>query len=235
MTLKLPMTVAMALWKTGLPEKSAKYLYGKAEKMLMDERSARESFQEVLEHLSDDALMAYVPDVYQEDIYRIDYARLKANGIKLISFDIDDTIDDSFINKFEANAPLIKDAGDYYEGYPGKVILVGRHDLTKRLLAAVGVFYNSYGMMLGFNQDIYVLRANRASLGKGKAGRKKFEAYYNTRILKHKELADRYNVPMQFGSRDKTRKSQYDLMWLEFATHWLHAFLEEAGGACTRG
>lgn len=34
----------------------------------------------------------FVPDVYQHDIYRIDYQRLKDAGIKLISFDIDDTI-----------------------------------------------------------------------------------------------------------------------------------------------
>mgnify|MGYP001057314217 FL=1 len=30
---------------------------------------------------------------------------------------------------------------------------------------------------------------------------------------------------MQFGSRDETRKSQYDLIWLIFATHWLYGFL----------
>ena len=60
-----------------------------------------------MERFSDDELMVYVPDVYQEDIYQINYARLKENGIKLISYDIDDTIDDSFINKFEANAPML--------------------------------------------------------------------------------------------------------------------------------
>ena len=30
---------------------------------------------------------------------------------------------------------------------------------------------------------------------------------------------------MQFGSHDETRKSQYDLIWLIFATHWLYGFL----------
>lgn len=34
----------------------------------------------------------YVPDVYQKSIFDIDYERLKNYGIKLISFDIDDTI-----------------------------------------------------------------------------------------------------------------------------------------------
>ena len=418
MALKLALTVAMALWKTGLPEKAAKYVYDKASAMLLDERSDRESFQAALEHYSDDELMVYVPDVYQEDIYRIDYARLKENGVKLISFDIDDTIDDSFINKLEANAPgmtvtmpdkarelvrglkamgftvvlltnaqqelaegackdlgadyciarakkpetsgfeaissrygvdksqmahvgnsmradiaggnkygvttclvrragtsmklvkfvskalgvptkghlirerllernmwrkhhvyrpgdqyyqlgeepeyrrqappenksvvtifydgkapyaaafnlcrhiqsmgvdaKLKDADDYYEGYPGKVIIIGHHDLTKKQLAAVGVLYNSNGLMLGYTQDQCVLRVSRSSLGKGKKGRKKFEEYYNTRILSYKELAATYNVPMQFGSHDETRKSQYDLIWLVFATHWLYGFL----------
>ena len=34
----------------------------------------------------------YVPDVYQKTIFSIEYSRLKEAGIKLISFDIDDTI-----------------------------------------------------------------------------------------------------------------------------------------------
>lgn len=34
----------------------------------------------------------YVPSVYQKDIYSIDYDKLKNHGIKVISFDIDETI-----------------------------------------------------------------------------------------------------------------------------------------------
>lgn len=34
----------------------------------------------------------YVPDVYQNSIFNIDYKQLQSAGIKLISFDIDDTI-----------------------------------------------------------------------------------------------------------------------------------------------
>lgn len=419
---KLVLNIAKALGRAGLPGKAAQYIYDKASAMMLDERSDRESFQAALEHYSDDELMTYVPDVYQEDIYRIDYARLKENGIKLISFDIDDTINDSFINKLQANAPgltvtmpdkarelvqglkamgftvvlltnaqqelaegackdlgadyciararkpeisgfemiasrygvdksqmahvgnsmradiaggnkygvttclvrragtsmklvkfvsntlgvptkghlirerllernmwrkhhvyhpgdqyyqlgeepeyrrqtppadkpvvtifydgkapytaafnlcrhiqsmgieaKLKDVGDYDEGYPGKVIIIGHHNLTKKQLAEVGVLYNSYGLMLGYTQDKCVLRVSRSSLGKGKKGREKFEEYYNTRILSYKELAATYNVPMQFGSRDETRKSQYDLMWLVFATHWLYGFLGKTG------
>ena len=98
----------LALWKPRkMPQKAVEYLCKKALAMLREEKSNREDFLRSLERFSDDELMVYVPDVYQEDIYQINYARLKENGIKLISYDIDDTIDDSFINKFEANAPML--------------------------------------------------------------------------------------------------------------------------------
>lgn len=45
-----------------------------------------------LEHAQDDDLEDYIPDVYQENIYAIDYKRLKEKGIKLLFFDVDDTI-----------------------------------------------------------------------------------------------------------------------------------------------
>lgn len=93
----------------GLGEEAANYLFEKGNAMLQDEKADREAFKEQLDGLSNDDLRnTYVPDVYQKDIYKIDYERLKANGIKLISFDIDDTIDDSFVNKFEAKMPGLK-------------------------------------------------------------------------------------------------------------------------------
>ena len=50
-------------------------------------------------NMSDDFLRDnYVPDVYQPDIYAIDYEKLKAAGIKFISFDIDGTIE-SIVDK----------------------------------------------------------------------------------------------------------------------------------------
>lgn len=75
--------------------------------IVQKKKQSREAFRRTLENLTDDELMEYVPDVYQKNIYRIDYGRLKENGIKLISFDIDDTLDDSFSNKFQANMPLM--------------------------------------------------------------------------------------------------------------------------------
>lgn len=37
-------------------------------------------------------LKRYIPKVYQENIYAIDYEKLKEKGIELITFDVDDTI-----------------------------------------------------------------------------------------------------------------------------------------------
>lgn len=412
-----------ALWKSGLPEMAVKYVCDRVSALLADERSEREAFQTALAGYSDDELRIFVPDVYQEDIYRIDYSLLREKGIRLISFDIDDTIDDSFINKLEANVPglsvtmpararelvrglkgmgftvvlltnaqrelaegackdlgadsciarakkpdtggfeaisarygvdrsqmahvgnsiradiaggnrygvttcLVRRAGtsmkivklglkilgmptkghlirerllerglwrkhsaynagdqyyqlgeepayrrqappaeerssvtvfydgkapytaafnlcrhirslgveaglkaaeDYRQGDPGKSIIIGHHDLAKRQLAETGVLYNSYGMMLGCTRDQCVLRVSRSALGKGKKGRRKFEEYYNARMPLYRELADQYGVPMEFGARDKTRKSQYDLIWLEFAARWLNGFLGRTG------
>ena len=84
MSLKAVIKVAQALWSKGLSEKAAKFVQDKANAMLLDEKSDRAAFQDALEHYTDDELMVYVPDVYQEDIYRIDYARLKENGIKTL-------------------------------------------------------------------------------------------------------------------------------------------------------
>lgn len=81
---KLVLNIAKALGRAGLPGKAAQYIYDKASAMLLDERSDRESFQAALEHYTDDELMTYVPDIYQEDIYRIDYNLLKENGITVI-------------------------------------------------------------------------------------------------------------------------------------------------------
>lgn len=39
-----------------------------------------------------DYLKRYIPDVYQENIYAIEYRILKEKGIELIIFDVDDTI-----------------------------------------------------------------------------------------------------------------------------------------------
>lgn len=55
--------------------------------------------------MTDEQLRLHIPDVYQPDIYSIDYGRLRDAGVRLVSFDVDDTLDDGLINKIEANLP----------------------------------------------------------------------------------------------------------------------------------
>lgn len=97
--------MAQYLCKPGMSKEAAEYLQNKVETIIQDEKLSGKELRKTLYRASDDELMDYVPDVYQKDIYKIDYERLKKKGIKLISFDIDDTIDESLFNKLEANIP----------------------------------------------------------------------------------------------------------------------------------
>lgn len=107
----------------------------------------------------------------------------------------------------------------------GKVIIVGHHKLAKEQEQGIGFLqYDNYGMKFGFCGRC-VLRASRSALGRGEKGRKKFSNYYDSRMLCHEELASKYGTPMKFGARGETRKSQYDLLWLEFAAYGLSEFL----------
>lgn len=75
---------------------------------LKDTRS-KEELKAKLKALSDEELAsAFVPDVYQKDIYHIDYGRLKEKNIKLISFDVDDTIGDTMLDNVKARLPMLK-------------------------------------------------------------------------------------------------------------------------------
>ena len=65
-----------------------------------------EEFEKDLFDISEDELRLFVPDVYQKSIYKIDYDKLKENGIKLLSYDIDDTIDDVLMNNIKAKTPI---------------------------------------------------------------------------------------------------------------------------------
>ena len=92
------------LGMNGLPKEMSDYL----NRMLLEEQADREAFAVELEGFSEADLMAFVPDVYQKSIYKIDYGRLKEKDIKLISFDIDDTISDSIWNKARGALPGVK-------------------------------------------------------------------------------------------------------------------------------
>ena len=68
-------------------------------KTKMDEETEKlKEFQASLENMTDDELKIYIPDVYQKDILHIDYEGLWDHGIRLISFDIDDTLNDVGVN-----------------------------------------------------------------------------------------------------------------------------------------
>lgn len=92
------------LGMNGLPKEMSDYL----NRMLLEEQEDREAFAAELEGFSEADLMAFVPDVYQKSIYKIDYGKLKEKGIMLISFDIDDTISDSIWNKMRGALPGVK-------------------------------------------------------------------------------------------------------------------------------
>lgn len=80
------------IWEM-LPSDTKKALAKKAGEKLEGIGHTEDDFRNKLGQMSDMELAAaYVPDVYQKDIYMIDYEKLKDYGIKLISFDIDDTI-----------------------------------------------------------------------------------------------------------------------------------------------
>lgn len=86
----------------------AKYLLKIVSNKIEDEKKDRDIFQKELAGYSNEDLMLFVPDIYQKSIYTIDYDKLKEKGIKLISFDIDDTINDLVVNKVESNVPGFK-------------------------------------------------------------------------------------------------------------------------------
>ena len=92
------------------PEKlageAAGYLMNLGNSMLKDEKEKREDFKKMLRTMSDQKLReTYVPDVFQKSIYRISYTKLKDNGIKLISFDIDDTFGDVAVHNVNKIIP----------------------------------------------------------------------------------------------------------------------------------
>lgn len=94
------------------------------------------------EDMSNDYLKRnYVPDVYQPSIYAIDYEKLKAHGIKVISFDIDDTI-----APFEDRGKPSKIAITKFEdlkkmGFDLILITNARNSRGKRFAKALGVPY----------------------------------------------------------------------------------------------
>jgi predicted HAD superfamily phosphohydrolase YqeG len=103
------------VWKTAkvlgleqLPQEAALSMIEWFAACLAEQKADRKEFQRDLEHMSAQDLKVYVPDVYQKNIYDIDYDALKEQGIRLISFDIDDTIGDVAIHNLQADLPFLE-------------------------------------------------------------------------------------------------------------------------------
>lgn len=95
--------------KKMLDEKTKKYIDDMVKRgsgKWRDEQSSLEEFKLELKNMPEDELRLFIPNVFQKDIYKIDYERLWNEGIKLLSYDIDDTIDDVLMNNIKARTPL---------------------------------------------------------------------------------------------------------------------------------
>ena len=110
-----------------------------------------------------------------------------------------------------------------------KVIVIGHHQLARRLLSTLTIRFDSYGMKYAYEYsgNLAVLSACRSELGTDGTGKKAFAGYYGRMIPEYKDIANAYHVPLRFGQRSSTRQSQYDLLWLIFAQEvCMTAFLD---------
>lgn len=122
-------------------------------------KSDRDEFKAEVKSYSDNFIRLFVPDVYQEDIFSIEYDNLWERGIGLLTFDIDDTIADTFVNKLTDYVPgltipvqekVIAFFHDLKKKHPFKLVVItnARESLAKRFCE-----------MLDF--DAYVFRAKK--------------------------------------------------------------------------
>lgn len=83
--------------------------------------------------------------------------------------------------------------------------------------------------MFGFKENRCVLRASRRALSSenGGEGHEAFGKFYNESMKKYEDLAEKYNIPLKYEEGERrTRKYQYDLLWIEFAKYGLEHFLD---------
>lgn len=119
----------------------------------------------------------------------------------------------------------IKDDEDYYNNYPGKIIIIGYHSFAEDQLDTVTLKYDCRGIRFGFSGNKCVLFVDRSSLG---IFHKKFKKHYNATMPRYKKLAEEYRIPLEFSDREgNTREAQLNLLWLEFVNRGLSEFLSE--------
>lgn len=100
------LSVLLHVPPTNLVGDAVDWLENRVNLILDEEREKRDEFKQSVWDMSDTELEAtFVPHVYQKDIYNIDYQKLWDKGIRLISYDIDDTINDVLLNQVANVAP----------------------------------------------------------------------------------------------------------------------------------
>lgn len=114
-------------------------------------KGATDDFKAEVESYSDDYIRLFVPDVYQENIYDIDYNTLWEKGIRVLTYDIDDTISDTFVNKVTdylpgLKVPVPKDAKKFFAilkemGFKLVIITNAREELAERFWKELGFDY----------------------------------------------------------------------------------------------
>jgi uncharacterized protein len=87
---------------------AVEFIKGIVNRRLDEEKEDLDEFQEQLDALSDEELSVFIPDVYQKSIYKIDYERLWQKGVRLLSYDIDDTISDCARNNIINKTPFLE-------------------------------------------------------------------------------------------------------------------------------
>lgn len=106
-----------------------------------------------------------------------------------------------------------------------KVIIIGHHDLADEGSQNVKLQDMGYGLSYGANLSQCVLTVNHKALKQNEKAA--FAAYYLEKARQYGSVFDDYGVPREYGKRDKTKRSQYDLLWIVFVKEFLPEFMEE--------
>lgn len=90
-----------------VPEEVVEFFREGARELLENKELDKKEYKKVLDAMGMSELSVFIPDVYQKKIEDIDYGKLKENGIRLISFDIDDTIGDVLEHNIKLRLPYV--------------------------------------------------------------------------------------------------------------------------------
>ena len=90
-----------------IPDEVVDFFHEIERDALENQELDKKEYKKVLDTMSMSELSVFIPDVYQNKIEDIDYAKLKEKGIRLISFDIDDTIGDVFKHQMMNRLPYM--------------------------------------------------------------------------------------------------------------------------------